>query len=148
MTKQDFPPLLPGGLHALDWAGLEGLCLHPFPGSASRPQLVSGLSALLAELRSFGLTGELWIDGSFLTEKLDPADVDLVWKPDPNCVAAYVANQGRIDQLFSGGGAKALHRCDAYMVDPSDMPMLAYWRGTFGFAHDQTTAKGIIVVAL
>ncbi len=32
----------------------------------------------MRDLRALGLSGRIWLDGSFVTGKLDPADVDLI----------------------------------------------------------------------
>ncbi|MBW8366805.1 MAG: hypothetical protein K0M70_02975 [Arenimonas sp.] len=149
MSKKDFLPLLPAGFHALDWAGLEALCVAPFPTSSSRGALASQLHAFLTELRGYGLSGQLWIDGSFVTDKPDPSDIDLIWVPDPGCLPQFLANAGRLDQLFgTTRGAKAIFQCDAYFVDPADTNNLAYWRGLFGFCHDAQTPKGLILATL
>jgi hypothetical protein len=43
-----------------------------------REQLCGHLKSYLAELRRVGLDVELFVDGSFVTEKPDPNDIDLV----------------------------------------------------------------------
>lgn len=48
-----------------------------FPQSISRAFLFSELERLHVDLTVTGLICELWINGSFLTEKLDPNDIDL-----------------------------------------------------------------------
>ena len=41
---------------------------------------MDNLETAIARLDSQGIPGEVWVDGSFLTEKIEPGDVDLVLK--------------------------------------------------------------------
>jgi hypothetical protein len=148
VPKQDFNPLLAAGYHPMTWSALEATCLVPFAGSVTRPTLTKQLEQFLEELRTMGLKGELWVDGSYVTDKPDPGDIDLVYVPDTVCLPAIQSNHARIHQLFAMLGAKAIYNCHAFLVDPSDKHNLAYWRGLFGFCHDEKTPKGLIVIAL
>lgn len=132
----------------MDWAGLEAHCLQPFPNSFARPKLCGQLDAFLSELRALGLLGKLWIDGSFVTAKVDPDDVDLLFVPDAACLNEFQKNYARIDALFHQHGAKVQYNCHAFIVDPSDQSSLAYWRGLFGFCHDNVTPKGLVVLSI
>ena len=77
--KPEFPPLLDVGLHQMTMAELRGLCVDRFADRAiSREPIMSGLEALLRKLKDGGIVGNLWVDGSFLTQKSDPGDVDLL----------------------------------------------------------------------
>lgn len=77
--KPEFPPLLAAGLHQMDLMALYALTVGDFKASARRPLLWSSLMTFCEELRDEGvLPCRLWLDGSFLTEKIEPDDVDLV----------------------------------------------------------------------
>lgn len=148
MLKQDFNPLLAAGYHPMTWQALEATCLTPFAGSETRPTLTRQLEQFINELRGLGLKGELWLDGSYVTDKPNPGDVDLVYVPDIACLPALQANHARVHLLFAQLGAKALYNCHAFLADPDDADNLAYWRGLFGFCHDAKTPKGMIVITL
>jgi len=148
VPKQDFNPLLAAGYHPMTWQSLEATCLAPFAGSATRPTLTKQFEKFIVELRNLGLKGELWVDGSYVTDKLDPSDVDLVFIPDLVCMPALQANHSRVHLLFAQLGAKALYNCHAFLASPNDKDFLAYWRGLFGFCHDEKTPKGMIVITL
>lgn len=47
----------------------------PF-NSTRRSKIFAALEEFYAQLHMLGLSGELWLDGSFLTEKKDPDDLD------------------------------------------------------------------------
>jgi len=75
--KPEFAPLLPPGRHLLSLTELQTLCLDRFPRPTSRDQIFAAIELLVADLVQWGVRCELWIDGSFLTEKHDPDDADL-----------------------------------------------------------------------
>ncbi len=74
----DYPGLLPPGLHFKTLVNLRELCVTPFQRSSTRPNLMDSLESACKRLIDASLPIDLWVDGSFLTEKLDPRDVDLV----------------------------------------------------------------------
>ena len=76
--KEDFPPLLADGLKVRTLEEIDALCVDAFPLSSTRKRLMAGLRAMVDRLVDVGIQGNLWIDGSFLTTKTDPDDVDIV----------------------------------------------------------------------
>jgi hypothetical protein len=54
---------------------LEELCVRRFPQSRTGEEIVNGLRSVIQRAVQTGIDGEVWINGSFLTEKIDPADV-------------------------------------------------------------------------
>lgn len=114
----------------------------------------------MLELSASGLKGEVWVDGSFVTKKLEPDDCDLVVKgdggqldyPTPSITAV-------LGQYFDDAKrplVKATIYCDVYLF--ADYPALhtqygaskslaAYWEKEFGTSRTAGT-KGIAVIAL
>jgi hypothetical protein len=39
---------------------------------------MAGLVTILERIRNLGIVCEIWLDGSFLTEKIEPDDVDFI----------------------------------------------------------------------
>nr|WP_158926839.1 hypothetical protein [Acidisphaera sp. S103] len=60
-------------------AALEELTVKRFPASIVRPAIFSEFRRLVTDLITTGIVGEIWTDGSFLTEKAEPEvdDMDL-----------------------------------------------------------------------
>jgi hypothetical protein len=56
---------------------LRTRCVELFPQSSTRQLLFLTLERLVAALGAKGLACEIWVDGSFVTEKPNPADIDL-----------------------------------------------------------------------
>ncbi len=68
--------LLPPGLHRATW---DELCSR-FGGARRRERLLQGLLRVAMNLRDAGAVN-LWLDGSFVTNKPNPNDFDGVWDP-------------------------------------------------------------------
>lgn len=78
VSKTEFPPLLASGIVPHSMAELYAIAVDAFPRSKSRPMLWDSLSQFCEEFENHGLLpAKILIDGSFLTEKLDPQDIDL-----------------------------------------------------------------------
>jgi hypothetical protein len=76
--KAEYPPLLPPELRPFSIPELRALCVDGFPLSDTRDLIISCLEHVIAVLDAAGVVGSLWVDGSFLTQKIDPEDVDTV----------------------------------------------------------------------
>jgi len=78
MPRKPAPqPLLSPGRHPMGLTELRDLTVARFPVSVRRPMLFAELERLTADLNRLHVVCELWVDGSFLTEKMEPDDIDL-----------------------------------------------------------------------
>ena len=136
-------PLFPPGIHDISEADLENHFLSRFPSSSTRKNLISGFKKYLMSLRSIGVKFEVWIDGSFTTEKEDPSDIDLVvfgseaeinHLPDPR--------KNQLRALFDRVSIKNAIGCDVLFSVSENQNMRSYWRGWYGFDRDENP-KGI-----
>ena len=59
---------------------LRQLCVDNFPHSEVRKILMDNFESIINELRKTNIKSEIWVDGSFLTRKPDPVDIDLILK--------------------------------------------------------------------
>lgn len=157
-SKPEFPPLLPVGFHPMSLDDLRQLCVDGFPLSGTRAAIMDGLEQVVGILRADQLAGELWIDGSFLTEKINPQDVDLALKLDDSFLAQ--CSQGQLDRInwFNDSpDLEGTYFCDSYVfaVYPEGHAlhgqgdwMNAYWIRQYGFNRDDTQYKGIARIDL
>ena len=150
LLKYDHPPLLAPGRHYLSLQEIETLCVHPFDGAARscREKLLQKL--LVARIRC-----DAFIDGSFLTEKPTPDDVDV-----------FVATEFGVFDSLSEEQHQLL---DSINIEPRLVPLVDGWAVTtyprdherfgtvcdggnpgegFGIEHGQNWLKGYIVVRL
>ena len=110
------------------------------------------LEKFCATLRQAGVSCEVWVNGSFMTHKADPKDVDLVIRVEWAEIENNPANEATIQW------AKQDHSghlgCDSYVLIEypethpeyaSSLALRSYWRGQFGF-NRANEVKGIAVV--
>jgi hypothetical protein len=153
MAKPDFPALLNAGLHTLTLPGLYVLAVAPFPQDAKRQDLFDKLSTWVGAVQASGVKGILWLDGSFLTAKAGPSDIDCVlWNPAWISPASDTpVNQQQLQCLLDRATAEALYGLDFYLEAPAPDRLFhqeAYWRGVLGFSHDRVTAKGFAAIQI
>lgn len=147
LMKPDFPGLLAPGRHRLDLQQLHDLAVKPYAEDERRHVLFHQLGQWIEKLRRLGIGGTLWLDGSFLTEKPGPGDIDcILWSPYwTDAAKASPEAQREVAALFDHDSARAMYGLDFYLETPTNDELFhreAYWSGVLGFCHDRTTAKG------
>jgi hypothetical protein len=157
-VDSDFPSLLPLGMHELSLTELRRLCVDNFSLSSTRNTIMQGLEQIVDTLNSQAIEGKLWVDGSFVTEKINPNDSDVVLFIQGPFYDNATIQQRQIVDWF-GQDLKASHCCDIYVSYewPVGHPLYwvgeywrAYWLRQWGFGRDETIgpAKGIAVISL
>lgn len=135
------------------------MCVLRFPLSTTRREIMTGFRAVVERIVRCGIEGELWVNGSFLTEKIDPADIDLC-AMIPSRFYDFGTEDQRIviDWLISSENEpKRRFHCDtnADLVYPETSPdyylcgpMFDHWRRIFGTSVKTSEPKGIAVLRL
>jgi hypothetical protein len=119
--KPEFPPLLPPGSYPMHLSDLHSLFVKRFNISKTRSKLLSNFCSFVWELERRGIAGKIWCDGSFVTSKIDPPDVDLFLAVD-GCWYYNDPTPGAMDYLdwidSDDGWAKVKDEfcCDAYVA--------------------------------
>jgi hypothetical protein len=158
-SKEEFPPLLGEGFHHMSLAGVADLCVAPFSLSTTRNKIMAGLHAVTKRIAKAGITGEVWLDGSFVTEKMDPSDSDIVvMVPAEFYDAGTEEQRSVIEWLISNENEpKQLYACDAYVHlryrDGSPekdlwLPTLNRWQRIYGYGVKNAEPKGIVILDL
>ena len=70
--------MLAQGFHRMSMNELRELCVTSFPKSTVRTDIMAGFETIYEQLLALGIVGDIWVDGSFLTKKIDPDDIDFV----------------------------------------------------------------------
>ncbi|WP_059844603.1 DUF6932 family protein [Burkholderia thailandensis] len=154
MAKPDFPPLLQPGMHNMTIDELHALAVAPFGGDVRRQELYQNLTRWCGALQALGIAGTLWLDGSFLTEKPSPGDIDCVlWYPRwvNGLLNDTPALRQQVGNLLDKASAESIFGLDLYLEMPPPDGVFhqeAYWRGVLGFGHDRVTAKGFAEINL
>jgi hypothetical protein len=154
VAKQEYPPLLMLGFwpHTLD--EIESRCVLAFPSSITRQRIMDGLRQVVGALNQSGYHLEIWVNGSFLTEKLNPKDSDVAVRFDgvefdtsPPALQQQFATFIRTDFQDS-------HQCHlfAFPEYPAGHALYdygqwrrGYWLNKFGFSRAEEP-KGLAVV--
>ncbi|HEX2898740.1 MAG TPA: hypothetical protein VHS96_03375 [Bacteroidia bacterium] len=142
-------PLLPKGDHELTLEQVYSICVEGFtPINERREHLFVQFTDFLIYFRELGFRPhEIWIDGSFVTKKPDPGDIDLL----------IVLNMGEVAQLpravqdmifaeFGRGPASRKFECDAHLAPSTDGERIKYYLNLFRNLSNKNTfkKKGII----
>jgi hypothetical protein len=141
---REYPGLFPAGFRDVSLEELEDLFVAPFESPQRRKHLVERLRAFLDLVSQFGLNWEIWLNGSFSTEKTEPNDVDVALFFEPDQVNALDSRrQAVLARLASNRTeVKLRYSCDAYFLNAADVELRSYWRGWFGFSREEIP-KGI-----
>ena len=153
--KQDYPPLLADGLHPRTIEEVQALSVDAFPLSTSRARLMAGLRAMVDLLTADGIQGDLWVDGSFLTGKIDPEDIDVVLELSLATANGATPDQAdRLRWLTSQADADVAQKrndyacdCYAFLEVPGIPSNRGYWLRQFG-RDRSNTPKGIVVLQI
>lgn len=149
MAKQDYPPVLRAGIHPMTLDKIRDTFVAPLPEATSRLRMFSMFEQWFFRLRQLNVTGTLWIDGSFVTRKPNPNDLDCVlWHPAFDCPVSEVSEERKIEvrSMIDHAAAKAVFGIDLYIETPlpaDKMAREAYWRGLFGFQHDEEAPRDL-----
>ena len=75
--------------------------------SNRRAKIMENLETLIGGLRVIGIRGKVWIDGSFLTEKIEPNDVDILLDLEDETVQRLNPQQrADVDWLYENKESK------------------------------------------
>jgi len=127
-------PLLDPGLHECTVGEIRERCVEDFrSGGAGNPkvrrEIMDRFEEFIAELQTFNTQFEIWIDGSFVTEKPQPNDVDIVIFGDLNTISGPEAQ--RFENLCNY--AEQRYLTEAYFCPFGNQDLRSYWRGWYLF---------------
>jgi hypothetical protein len=91
--------------------------VKPFPNSSTRPEILEKYG-LFRQLIQRLVPSIQWVDGSFVEDKENPGDVDVVvWVADSDLNSLSVAKQAELHELFYGERkAEYTFKTDAYLI--------------------------------
>jgi hypothetical protein len=153
--KFDHPPLLSPGRHYMTLPQIEARCVAVFDGAARqhRERIYYAFEDLYQRILIAGLPCTVYVDGSFLTEKPMPDDVDVIITVDADAIGGLSPAQKQLRVDFN---------------NPSFIPNVQIWAGTaypvghplrgsaadfskacegFGLEHAKVWLKGYCVMA-
>jgi hypothetical protein len=133
-SKPEFPPLLPVGLHPKTLPELRQMCVTNFPLSTRRDPIMRSVEAMCTSISTALIRAEMWIDGSFLTQKIEPDDVDLLVTLDAQYLSGTPLQQQIVSRIASQD-FKAPVQCDSYVHFQYPEGHASYWTAEFTRAY-------------
>lgn len=124
----------------------EKIFVNNFNESQSRKKIFNGFIKWMKQLLTFCYPDEIWIDGSFVTNKVNPNDMDIVVFVD---LIVLYNNKAELEEMRKFGEENF---CDTYIAfSPNEhysgniklVNHRNYWKGQFGFDREDRP-KGIV----
>lgn len=125
--------------------------------SPERLDILRGLSEFRGELRSLGVTGFQWLDGSFVENceaqrSRPPGDIDVVTFIDVGCSRETVMKVIQ-DPRFNPPLSKQTFHMDSFFIYLGDLSrpvikLTAFWYGLFSHRRDDFLWKGMLEIPL
>ena len=143
--------VLAPGFHDCTCDEFYATLVDGFPTSQRRKTISDTLLAFSKEVFAIGVPYEFWIDGSYVTTKMNPNDADIILffqYQHMNDIAplldAFRQKYNGILDIYFGYAASPENQ---KVVSPADYNQIVngrnYWRGQFGFDREDNP-KGII----
>lgn len=153
-SKFDYPPLLPPGGHYMDLAGVRELCVDRFSDESfrKREQLFYEAEAAVQDVLIAKLPCRIWINGSFLTEKPEPDDIDIMLLVDLDVAEQLTESQRIVIDKFNNHSYSSLVDSAAYVVFPSGHELCGSgcdfreYADVYGEEHSGEWRKGYAVL--
>lgn len=151
-SRKGYPHrVLPEGVHPCDEPVFERRFVGDFPRSTTRKDICEGLFRLRGDSADAGFSAIQWIDGSFVEEKENPRDLDVVTFIDLERLnAAPPEAKAFVRRVLDGQDfTKATYHAHAFFL-AACLPMhayfpvfdkiRAYWRKWYGETYDKSNA--------
>lgn len=112
----DCPPLFEPGEWIRSVDELRELCVKSFPLSTTRWSIMDGFRQIVAMLENESISCELIVDGSYLTEEIQPDDIDFAVVVTPNFYDHCTQQQRKLlDWIGDSKEIVRTHLCDCYL---------------------------------
>src|ERR1019366_3788153 len=122
------------GINDITKDTLENLFVVPFAFQDKRKQLVERFGFLMEKVEELGMTFEIWINGSFVTKKEEPNDIDIAFFFDPSQLATLTPDKINIfNEVRNNSDSKLRYNCDVYFIPNNLQTDRIYWKGLFSF---------------
>ena len=146
-NEMDESALFESGFHEWDTAVVEKrfyeLLVEPFD-SARRRYLARRFFRLIDDFKKIGIAVEVWIDGSFVTDKQDPNDIDIVFIVDPQEIDGLSKEtKARLRRFSDRSYIEDLYDCHLFIIRNDQDELQEYFEEWFG--HSRTgEPKGLV----
>ena len=144
----EFEPLLEPGIHDFTKETLEQHFVYAFALQGRRKYLFERFGFLLEKVEEVGMAFEVWVNGSFVTKKEEPDDIDIAFFFDPNQLPTLPPEKFALfNEVRNIELSKYRYNCDVRFVPNNDMNNRSYWRGWFGYTRSEKV-KGFARISI
>ena len=145
--------VLPFDIYECDEAELQARFVDYFPHSSSRKPIYQGFLKLRKEAATNGIQATQWVDGSYLSSKIDPDDIDVVTFIDRDELNALPQDRRDfVERLLNGGDdTKPDYKSHTFLLSscssshpyyPVFEAFRLYWLDLWGHTYeDKNTGK-------
>ena len=149
--KLTYPAIVPEGLMEIDLSSLESIFLGRID-TPLRRRLTRQLNFFIGKLKSLGVHGDLWINGSFATIAPEPMDVDVVLITSEEVIRKLTPENFKEIEYLTDVANRIYVRqkwhIDFYIVEASNLGLRSYFKQLFSRNPDDSNPKGIPYVKL
>jgi len=132
------------GFHNIRLEDFESIFVNSFNSQNRRKFLVERFRMFWYKLEEIEVDFEIWIDGSFVTKKTEPNDIDIAILHTPDQINQLSSEKKEIlKYLFANPQeTKLRYCCDVYFMPNIHPAELNYWEKWFGYSRNNQ-ARGI-----
>lgn len=109
-----------------------------------RRYLASRFFQLIDDFKKFGVAAEVWVDGSYVTEKQSPNDIDVVFIVNPEEVERLSKRaKARFSRFANRSYIEDLYDCHLFILRDDQDDLKDYFEDWFGHSRSGE-GKGLI----
>ncbi len=117
-------------MHLVDVDRLYHTGVHRFPLSKRRPLIFKGFMEIVCKLVEHAIRGDLIINGSFLTQEIEPNDIDFaLCVSDDFYLTSSIKQRSYMDWIGEEKSIKHTYLCDCYLCVECDVGSWMYFDG-------------------
>lgn len=148
--KIEYPSILPSGFTIMRLNEFENWVESSFGGSEYKQSLLNNFKEVIRKIQSFGFSFEIWIGGSYLTEKPEPEDIDMLIVISRRLVNKL--SQDKQDEFYNKyfsiegkSNIKHLYKCDINFMYKEDEKRRIFWLEFYGHSREKKP-RGIVLL--
>lgn len=142
-----FKPLLEEGIHKKTLEETKLICVLPFTNETNRDIIWQNFLIFIDEIAKFNIPYKLWIDGSFVTDKPFPSDIDITFIAKEEDVDSIMQSEKeRFFKIFCDDYFKVNHYCHIEYSLSNDFYNLSSLEDFYTQQHEYESKKGFICI--
>lgn len=113
--EKGYIPFKPEMIYAPSFEEFEERFVNQFPDSNTRKEIIDEYKKHCKEVISYGIVNEQWVNGSYITIKDDPSDIDMLFEVDGTELDNLNLRE-TMDDVINNALANSNLRCDSHYI--------------------------------